>query len=169
MPIGVPFHTPVVIVPTVARAPADVKLGNDVKVVFEVAVILAAVPVVFWFNVGNSLAIAAAIDVPLPNKIPVTVVDIVIAGVVVEVATVPAKPLAVTTLTEVTVPVPATAQVPSALKKFTVPPPENGTRPFKVEVNTGRIAFTCATVRAVGVVLPPVLLPRIVSLAMVGS
>jgi hypothetical protein len=44
------------------------------------------------------------IEVPLPDKTPVAVVEIVIAGVVVAVATVPEKPLALTTETEVTVP-----------------------------------------------------------------
>ena len=40
-PIALPFQTPVVIVPTVA------KLANDVKLVFVLAVIFAAVPDVF--------------------------------------------------------------------------------------------------------------------------
>jgi hypothetical protein len=53
------------------------------------------------------VVVAAEMAVPLPDKIPVTVVESVIAGVVVAVATVPAKPLAEdTTLTDVTVPVP---------------------------------------------------------------
>jgi hypothetical protein len=55
--------------------------------------------------------------------------------------------------TEVTVPEVApggAAHVPSALKKFTEPPPLKGARPFKVEVKTGRIALTCATVRSIG-------------------
>jgi hypothetical protein len=43
--------------------------------------------------------------VPLPFNIPVMLVEIVIAGVTVLVATVPVKPLALTTLVEVTVPV----------------------------------------------------------------
>jgi hypothetical protein len=45
--------------------------------------------------------------VPLPFKTPEMDVETVIAGVVVAVATVPAKPLADTTLALVTVPVPA--------------------------------------------------------------
>ena len=49
--------------------------------------------------------VAAEIAVPLPLRIPVIVVVNVIAGVVVLVATVPAKPLADTTDTLVTVPV----------------------------------------------------------------
>lgn len=49
---------------------------------------------------------AALMAVPLPDKIPVTLVVRVIAGVVVAVATVPANPLAVTTDTLVTVPAP---------------------------------------------------------------
>lgn len=55
------------------------------------------------------LAEAALIAVPLPFSTPVMVVDRVIAGVVVAVATVPAKPLADTTLTLVTVPEPPPA------------------------------------------------------------
>jgi hypothetical protein len=47
---------------------------------------------------------AADMAVPLPCNRPVIVVERVIAGVVVAVATVPAKPLAETTETEVTVP-----------------------------------------------------------------
>ena len=43
---------------------------------------------------------------PFPLRIPVTVVEIVIAGVVVELATVPANPLAETTETSNTVPLP---------------------------------------------------------------
>ena len=54
---------------------------------------------------------AALIAVPLPLSKPVTVVDSVIAGVVVAVATVPASPLADTTDTEVTVPVVGVVQV----------------------------------------------------------
>jgi hypothetical protein len=48
--------------------------------------------------------VAALIAVPLPLSRPVTVVESVIAGVVVAVATVPASPLADTTDTLVTVP-----------------------------------------------------------------
>ena len=51
--------------------------------------------------------VAALIAVPLPFKSPVMLVEIVIAGVVVSVATVPAKPFALTTLAVVTVPLPA--------------------------------------------------------------
>lgn len=52
----VALHTPVVMVPTAVR------LGKDVNVLFVVAVIfpavmaVAALPVVFWFNVGISAA-----------------------------------------------------------------------------------------------------------------
>ena len=52
---------------------------------------------------------AALIAVPLPFKTPVTLVVRVMAGVVVAVATVPAKPLAVATETLVTVPLVAGA------------------------------------------------------------
>ena len=48
--------------------------------------------------------VAALIAVPLPFNSPVIVVESVIAGVVVAVATVPANPLADTTETLVTVP-----------------------------------------------------------------
>lgn len=56
---------------------------------------------------------AADIAVPLPERIPVMVVVSVIAGVVVAVATVPAKPLADTTDTDVTVPEAEAASVSS--------------------------------------------------------
>ena len=49
--------------------------------------------------------------VPLPLITPVIVVDNVMAGVVVAVATVPAKPLADTTEAEVTVPEPLPLKV----------------------------------------------------------
>lgn len=48
--------------------------------------------------------VAAAMAVPLPYSTPVMLVERVMAGVVVEVATVPANPLADTTDTLVTVP-----------------------------------------------------------------
>jgi len=52
--------------------------------------------------------------VPFPLIIPVTEVEIVIAGVVVAVATLPAKPLAETTETLVTVPPnPVAVKVPA--------------------------------------------------------
>lgn len=50
------------------------------------------------------VVVAAEIAVPLPCRMPVMVVESVMAGVVVAVATVPASPLADTTETEVTVP-----------------------------------------------------------------
>jgi hypothetical protein len=53
--------------------------------------------------------VAALIVVPSPFRSPVTVVDKVIAGVVVALATVPDNPLADTTETLVTVPAPAGA------------------------------------------------------------
>ena len=51
--------------------------------------------------------VAALIAVPSPFKSPVMLVEIVIAGVVVSVATVPPKPFADTTEVLVTVPLPA--------------------------------------------------------------
>jgi len=52
----------------------------------------------------DPVVVAALIAVPLPCKIPVMEVVRVMAGVVVDVATVPANPLALTTETLVTVP-----------------------------------------------------------------
>jgi hypothetical protein len=54
------------------------------------------------------VVVAALMAVPLPCKIPVIDVDIVIAGAEVALATVPANPLAETTETVVTVPTPVT-------------------------------------------------------------
>jgi hypothetical protein len=51
-------------------------------------------------------AVAALIAVPLPFRTPVMLVESVMAGVVVALATVPANPLADTTETVVTVPDP---------------------------------------------------------------
>jgi hypothetical protein len=51
-------------------------------------------------------AVAEETDVPLPFIMPLTLVDTVIAGVVVGVATEPPKPLALLTDTLVTVPEP---------------------------------------------------------------
>jgi hypothetical protein len=64
----------------------------------------------------DPVVVAALIAVPLPFKTPVMAVVSVIAGVVVEVATVPVKPLAETTDTEVTVPVPPTDVQTGALE-----------------------------------------------------
>ena len=55
---------------------------------------------------SGALIVVAATAVPLPYKMPEMLVVSVIAGVVVGFATVPAKPLADTTETVVTVPVP---------------------------------------------------------------
>ena len=60
-----------------------------------------------WQSTKGLIVTAALMAVPLPFRIPVTVVVSVMAGVVVALATVPAKPLAVTTEAIVTVPVPA--------------------------------------------------------------
>lgn len=90
----VPPFTPVVIIPD---TPMDVALATPsagVTRVGEVAKTTEPEPVVA----------AALIAVPLPERMPVTVVESVIAGVVVAVATVPAKPLADTTDTLVTLP-----------------------------------------------------------------
>jgi hypothetical protein len=60
---------------------------------------------------------------------PTIGVERVIAGVVVGLATEPASPLALTTLTVVTVPAGGATQEPSALRKLVVPPPLPGTTP----------------------------------------
>jgi hypothetical protein len=118
------------------------------------------------------VVLAAEIAVPLPARTGLLiVVSIVIAGVVVAFATVPAKPLVDTTETVVTVPpVPdGAAHVPSALKKFVEPPPEAGAKPLRDEVKTGRIALTCATVKSIGFAVEPVLLPLIVNVAICAA
>ena len=56
-------------------------------------------------------AVAALKAVPLPFTIPLTVVESVIAGVVVAVATVPLRPFAETTETLVTVPEPEAVEL----------------------------------------------------------
>ena len=61
-----PCHTPVPMVPTVTSADAVVRALRVVSVALLVAVMLAAVPAVFWFSVGKFPATAAAIEVPLP-------------------------------------------------------------------------------------------------------
>ena len=72
------------------------------------------------------------------------------AGVVVAFATLPPKPFAETTDTLVTVPLPAgEAQVPSARKKFVVPPPLAGARPLSAEVNASSIDVASACVISV--------------------
>jgi hypothetical protein len=68
--------------------------------------------------VGKLDGNAVASEVPLPYKIPVILVLIVIAGVVVAVATVPEKPLVDTIDIEVTVP-----EVTGAIHAG-IPPPE---------------------------------------------
>jgi len=90
VPAVKPEAVPVMFVPT--RIDGVPRLG--VTRVGEVARTTDPLPVV----------VAALIAVPLPCRIPVMEVEMVIAGVEVAVATVPAKPLADTTETEVTVP-----------------------------------------------------------------
>lgn len=66
-------------------------------------------PVTTRFVVGVDVrfpVVAAETEVPLPWRMPVTVVLSVMVGVVVGLATLPAKPLAVATLIDVTVPDP---------------------------------------------------------------
>ena len=103
--------------------------------------------------------------VPFPFNNPVMVVVSVMAGVIVGVATVPAKPLAVTTLTVVTVPVPVMgAHVLSARRKCVLSAPLLPcTSPFVVDevLNKSNIAVACAVVRAIGAVALPVLFPII--------
>jgi hypothetical protein len=77
----------------------------------------------------------------------------------------PAKPFAEATEIEET-PVPeGAAQVPSARRKFVVPPPDAGTRPWRTEVKVFSIPVTVATERSEGVAEPPVLLPFSVCVA----
>ena len=91
----------------------------------------------------------------------------VITGVVVPFATVEDKsvPLVpnVKAATDVTVPPPlgGAAHVPSALRKFVVPPPDAGASPLSVELNTSSIAVTLVPLSAIGVAADPVLLPII--------
>jgi hypothetical protein len=82
-----------------AEPPPDCKIcpavpGPTLEIAFE------APPT----KTSNWVTALPEIEVPFPDNTPVAVVEIVIAGVVVAVATVPAKPLADTTETEVTVP-----------------------------------------------------------------
>lgn len=111
--------------------PSDVALPTDVTAPVRLAFVVtlpavsqAAVPVILVptnalgvpsagvTRVGEvarttlplPVVVAALIAVPLPLRIPVTLVDNVIAGVVVGLATLPASPLALTTLTVLTVP-----------------------------------------------------------------
>jgi hypothetical protein len=86
--------------------PVILNADKVVNVELVVPVTLEAVPVVLWFKVGKLLEIAAATEVPLPYRIPVTVVDNVMAGVEVGLATEPANPLVDVTDTDVTVPTP---------------------------------------------------------------
>ena len=67
---------------------------------------VAALPVVLWFNVGKSPALAALIAVPLPFKIPVIDVVSVNVGLPALPSLVPANPFDVATFTEDTVPPP---------------------------------------------------------------
>ena len=84
---------------------------------------------------------ATAKAVPFPFNTPVSEVPMVIAGVEVEVATDPLKPLALTTEALVTVPPPAgVANTPSPRKKVVVLFGGVGTAPPTVEVMTGRSA-----------------------------
>jgi len=80
-----------------------VELITPVRFAFVVTVL--AFPVIDPEGKTKSVpAVAAEIAVPLPFKSPVMLVVMVIAGVVVSVATVPVKPFADTTLALVTVP-----------------------------------------------------------------
>jgi hypothetical protein len=123
-------------------------------------------------------AVAADIAVPLPFKTPVMDVETVIAGVEVAVATVPAKPLAETTETLVTVPAPAgAAQEPSPRQKvdadaevpefrlvtgrLPVTPVVKGSPVAFVKVALAGVPRTGATrVKAVPFVVAPVMPPN---------
>jgi len=92
----------VVAVATLPDTPFAVVTDTDVTVPEPPPVAERVVP-----SNDNPLPIVTAlIAVPLPFRIPVMLVEIVIAGVVVAVATVPANPFAEVTETLVTLPVP---------------------------------------------------------------
>ena len=59
--------------------------------------------------------------------------------------------------------------MPSARRKFVVPPPLAGTAPLSEEVNALINAVTCACVRSVGEALDPETLPLTVLLAIAAS
>src|ERR1700740_1427190 len=94
--------------------------------------------------------------VPLPLSSPVTEVDRVIAGVVVDVATEPAKPLAETTETEVTVPVLAHVPSPRQNVELDAPVP-------LLRLVTGRLPVTCVARLTPESVPPSVRLPEAVT------
>ncbi len=89
--------------------------------VFPLILVAVATPIFGVVSVGEPwrttvepvpVVVAALMAVPFPAKTGLfTVVERVIAGVVVAVATVPASPFAETTETDVTVPAPATVEV----------------------------------------------------------
>ena len=87
---------------------AKVAFAFTIKLPDIVRLVAIAVPVRVGEADNTTLPVpvvgAADMAVPLPCKIPVTVVLNVMAGVDVGLATVPAKPLADTTDTDVTVP-----------------------------------------------------------------
>ena len=97
-------------------------------------------------------ATAALMAVPFPFRMPVILVVSVIAGVVVAVATVPANPLAETTLTVVTVPPP-----PVAVK---VPADKDNPEPTVISSTAPVLAVVRPSSRAVVIVRPePVTAP----------
>ena len=61
------------------------------------------------------------------------------------------------------------AQVPSALKKLAVPPPEDGASPLSAEVKVSNIAVVWVPVKSNGAAVAPVLLPLMVFAGIVAS
>ena len=109
---------------------------------------LAAVPVVFWLSVGTSVATRAlnvgAPDAPLGvanTRLAAWLCRLLKVKVPVVVTGEPVmlnRPVESARPTDVTFPVlvpGGVANVPSARKKLTVPPPEAGTRPCRLDVN----------------------------------
>jgi hypothetical protein len=63
-------------------------------------------------------------------------------------------------------PVPAgAAHVPSALKKFVVPPPDAGAKPFNVDEKTFNIAVACVTLKSSTLPVAAVVRPLNVAVA----
>ena len=144
---AVPLNEAPELVTSPVAMPINLLVCNEVAVpAFPVTLVWSPV----FEPANDELPTTVMLGVELPESVtPFTEVGVIapsvkeMAGVVVDVATVPETPFAVVTETEVTVPefVPeGTAKVPSALKKPVVPPLLAGTKPFAEGVNTSNIA-----------------------------